>query len=103
MSWRKEKYIPRKIVVSKLEDLSLKLLVKIEWCVHVTVRPEDTKIIVLRRGISNGLKGMIPKGGQICPISIEGDKDEWKNAQKKEKKNKISDEINKIIPRRIPL
>lgn len=40
------------------------------------VSPEEIKIIVLRRGISKGLKGIIPRGGQVCPISIEGDKDE---------------------------
>lgn len=59
----------------RLRSLSLKLLDKIEWWAQVTVRPEDTKMIVLSRGISNGLKGIIPKGGQICPISTEGDRD----------------------------
>ena len=37
-------------------------------------------------------------GGQIEPISIEGAKLEWKKAQKKAKKNIISETINKIIP-----
>jgi hypothetical protein len=31
-----------------------------------------------------------------------GEREEWKNAQKKEKKNSTSDTINKIIPNRIP-
>lgn len=68
----------------------------------MTVNPDDTKMIVFIRGISKGLKGIIPKGGHSCPISILGAKDEWKYAQKKEKKNKISDTINKIIPNRKP-
>lgn len=40
-------------------------------------------------------------GGQILPISILGDRDIWKNLQKNEKKKKISEIINKIIPNRI--
>lgn len=78
-------------------------MLSIEWCDHVTVNPEEIKIIVFIKGISKGLKGLIPKGGQSWPISIDGAKDEWKYAQKKEKKNKISEIINKIIPKRIPL
>lgn len=37
-------------------------------------------------------------GGQIEPISIAGDKLEWKKAQKKAAKNITSVVINKIIP-----
>ena len=37
----------------------------------------------------------------MLPISILGERDIWKNVQKKEKINKISDTINKIIPNRI--
>jgi len=59
-------------------------------------------MIVFKRGMSRGLKGLIPNGGQSWPISIPGDKEEWKNAQKKEKKNNTSEIINKIIPIRIP-
>ena len=36
--------------------------------------PDDSKIIVLRRGTSIGLKGLIDFGGQFMPISILGDK-----------------------------
>ena len=49
-----------------------------------------------------GLKGKIPLGGHLIPISTDGDKLEWKKAQKKERKKKISDVINRIIPHRIP-
>lgn len=66
------------IVIKRLEILSEKLLERIEWWDHVTVNPEEIKIIVFKRGISKGLKGIIPKGGHVCPISIEGDNDEWK-------------------------
>lgn len=75
----------------------------IAWWDHVTVNPEEIKIIVFIRGMSNGLKGLIPNGGHNWPISIAGANDEWKYAQKKEKKNKISETINRIIPNRMPL
>jgi len=42
----------------------------------VTVSPEETKMMVFNKGMSKGLKGMIPKGGHDCPISIAGDNDE---------------------------
>jgi len=45
----------------------------------------------------------MPVGGQQLPISIVGDRLLWKKAQKKEKKNKISDTMNKIIPHRRPI
>lgn len=37
-------------------------------------------------------------GGQILPISCVGDKLEWKNDQKNDRKKKISDVIKRIIP-----
>ena len=40
--------------------------------------PLDNNKIVLSRGIAKGSKGVIPCGGQIPPISIAGDKLEWK-------------------------
>lgn len=40
----------------------------------------------------------MPTGGQIPPTSREGDSLLWKKAQKNEKKNKISEVINRIIP-----
>ncbi len=49
------------------------LFLSILWCAHVTEMPEDSKIIVFRSGIWNGLIAMIPKGGQIAPNSIFGD------------------------------
>lgn len=78
-------------------------MLSIEWWDQVIVIPDEIKIIVFKRGMSRGLKGLIPKGGQDWPISILGEREEWKKAQKKEKKNKISEIINKIIPIRMPL
>jgi hypothetical protein len=40
-------------------------------------------------------------GGQAIPSSMEGARLEWKKAQKKETKKRISEVINRIIPRRI--
>lgn len=80
-----------------------KLFSIILWWAQVTVTPELRRIIVFKRGTWNGLNGNTPLGGHIKPISIEGARLLWKNAQKNEKKNNISDIINKIIPQRKPL
>ena len=64
--------------------------------------PEAKRMAVFNRGIENGLNGWIPIGGQVRPNSTVGAKLLWKNAQKNEKKNKISDVINRIIPHRSP-
>jgi len=53
---------------------------------------------VFTRGISKGLKESMPFGGQTFPTSIVGAILAAKKAQKKAKKNIISDTINKIIP-----
>ena len=75
------------------------LLISINpWWDQVTVTPEANKIAVLSKGIWRGLKGWTPKGGQLPPISKVGAKLLWKNAQKKDKKKKISDTINNNIP-----
>ena len=68
---------------------------------EITVSLADTN--VFNKGTSHGLKVSIPNGGQIPPISIAGDVLEWKNAQKKAKKNIISDTIKSAIPHRKPI
>lgn len=73
------------------------------WWAHVTVTPEDKRIIVFRRGTWIALKGLIPEGGHNNPISIVGERLLWKNAQKKEKKNRTSEVIKRIMPQRNPL
>ena len=49
-----------------------------EWCAYVTVAPDDSKITVLSKGISNGFSGSIPAGGQCAPNSTVGAKALWK-------------------------
>jgi len=68
----------------------------------VTVTPEASNTAVFRSGIAKGFKGSIPIGGQQQPISGVGARLLWKKAQKKAKKNKTSDKINRIIPYRSP-
>jgi len=41
---------------------------------YVIVAPDDNKIVVFRRGIWNGLKGLILVGGHCAPNSMLGDK-----------------------------
>ena len=73
------------------------------WWDQVTVKLNETKIIALRKGISKGLNGKILLGGHDWPILIMRANEEWKYAQKKEIKKKISEIINKIIAIFIPL
>ena len=47
-----------------------------------------------------GLNGAIPEGGHVDPSSIVGESLLWKNAQKKDAKNKTSE---RIIPHRSPV
>ena len=71
-------------------------------CAHVTVTPDDNRIIVFNNGSIHGFIGRIPNGGQTQPIQIVGDTLEWKKAQKKPKKNIISETMNKTNPIRRP-
>ena len=64
--------------------------------------PEDNKIKVFKRGTLKQLKGSTPRGGQSLPKASLGFSLAWKNAQKKDTKNRTSEEINKIIPHRSP-
>lgn len=75
--WSAVKYSPKIIVISKLHFLSEKFLKIIEWWHQVIEMPEEIKIIVFINGISYGLNGIIPWGGQHWPISIEGESEEW--------------------------
>ena len=58
---------------------------------------------MFNKGTEKGLKGWIPAGGHWEPSSILGDNLLWKNAQKKDEKNIISEIINNTIPHRIPV
>jgi ABC-type xylose transport system substrate-binding protein len=65
---------------------------------HFWLTPDDNNNTVLIKGTAKGSKGVIPSGGQKPPISIAGDKLEWKNAQKILKKAKASLIIKRTIP-----
>ena len=102
-AWSMVKYNPRIIVKPNLWTAWVWLDSMMAWWAQVTVAPEDNKMVVFSKGIWKGLKGWIPRGGQYIPISTVGAKLLWKNAQKKEKKKRTSDKINKIIPHRKPV
>lgn len=70
-----------------------------EWCAYVTVAPDDNRIIVFNNGISNGLRGSIPAGGQCAPSSTVGDSALWKYAQKILIKKNTSLTMNNATPR----
>ena len=53
---------------------------------------------MFKRGTEKGMRGSIPKGGSITPISTEGDKLLWKKACKKEKESGTSEIINNKNP-----
>lgn len=53
---------------------------------------------VFRSGTSIGLRGLIPTGGHWPPSSGVGARLEWKKAQKKPRKKKASDVMNRAIP-----
>lgn len=102
-SWRAVKYTPRQMVRNSAHSASRRDPSIKAWCAYVTVTPEASKTPVLRRGIENGLIGVIPAGGQVQPISGVGASLLWKKAQKNEKKNITSEIINNTIPHRSPL
>lgn len=89
---------PSVIVIIKLIKLWFLFFCIKLWWLQVTLTPEDKRIIVFNKGIENGFRVIIPKGGQLIPTSIAGERLEWKKAQKKEKKNNISETINNIKP-----
>jgi len=55
----------------------------ISWCAHVTVAPDNSNMNVLSKGTPQGLKAFMLFGGQTDPISIAGDKLEWKKGPEK--------------------
>jgi len=101
-AWRIVKYIPNVTVKIKAWIVFERLFSSNLWCAHVTVTPEARRTAVFSRGTLKGFKGVIPAGGQQQPSSGVGDNLLWKNAQKKAKKKRTSDVINRIIPHRSP-
>lgn len=102
IAWRAVKYIPKATVKISAFKVSVWLFSIIEWCAHVTVTPDLSRIVVLSKGIWKGLKAKISLGGHDMPISCVGVRLLWKKAQKNLKKNRISETINKIMPHRNP-
>jgi len=45
-------------------------------CAQVMVAPLDSRMVVFKRGTSNGLMPEIPVGGQVLPTSMLGLKEE---------------------------
>jgi urease accessory protein UreE len=90
------------MVIARALTAYRQLAAKRARCAQVILTPEESKIKVFRKGNSKGFSTSISLGGQTHPIATEGDKLEWKKAQKKPKKNIISETINKITPDRRP-
>ena len=86
-TWKPVKSAANNIVAIKLLIANVRSpVINVLWQT-VTVAPDVNKINVFNKGTSHGLNVSIPKGGHTPPISIAGDKLEWKNAQKKRKKH----------------
>lgn len=92
------KITPRKMVAVRDAFAVLYLFLIMLWWAHVTVTPDDRRMMVFRSGILMGLKGLIERGGQFWPSSMVGEILVWRNAQKKATKNSTSEVIKRIIP-----
>lgn len=103
MPCKAEKYNPNPTVTTKATWVSNQLPDIIAMCAQVIVAPEDKRMQVFSSGTSKGLIASIPTGGQTLPTSMLGLRDAWKNAQKKARKKKTSEQIKRIMPQRIPL
>ena len=79
----------------KVTDVLIRFFNNKQWWDHVTVKPDDNKIIVFNNGTVKGLIVLVHIGGQEQPISTQGKSLLWKNAWKSKEKQ-ISLIINKI-------
>jgi hypothetical protein len=94
--WISKKYKPRKIV--KPRGKTLPLLPSRSLWAQVITAPLLKRIAVFTRGILFGFIVIKKRGGQTPPDSIDGEKVEWKKAQKKLEKKNTSLIMNIIIP-----
>lgn len=101
-SWSLVNTNPNRIVIIVLYSPSLKFDFIILWWAHVIEAPDDRRMIVFRRGTWKAGIVEIFFGGQDIPKSMFGDRDLWKNAQKNDEKNRISEAMNRTIPHRRP-
>ena len=68
------------------------------WWDHVTETPEASRMAVFNIGTLKGSRAWTSTGGQMWPRSWVGAREEWKKAQKNEKKKHTSETMNRIIP-----
>jgi hypothetical protein len=59
-------------VIMRLRLAFFELLLRISWCDQVMDTPDESRMIVFKRGMFIGLKELIIIGGQNCPNSILG-------------------------------
>ena len=67
-AWKQVKSTASTKVNPRLIIASFRYPATIEWWAQVTAQPDKSRSIVLRSGTSQGLKGIIPCGGQTLPI-----------------------------------
>ena len=67
-AWKQVKRTARTSVNPRLIIASFRYPATIEWWAQVTAQPDRSRSIVLRSGTSQGLKAIIPCGGQTLPI-----------------------------------
>ena len=82
-SWIYEKYTPNKIVIIRDWDALEKIPSIRAWCAHVTLTPEDRRIIVFIKGTVQELNASTPIGGQEQPNSMLGERLLWKARRKR--------------------
>ena len=70
------------------------------WAPTIAIQEHNNTNVFTKGSIkgSNVSRPLIPMGGQIAPIAIEGDKLPWKKAQKNGKNNIASEIKNNNIP-----
>src|SRR5918997_5522744 len=66
IAWKLVKAMPSSTVSARPVTSALRSLCSTPWCAQVTVQPESSRIIVLRKGSDQGSKVWIPFGGQIA-------------------------------------
>ena len=82
-SWIYEKYTPNKIVIIRDWDALEKIPSIRAWCAHVTLTPEERRIIVFIKGTVQELNASTPIGGQEQPNSMLGERLLWKARRKR--------------------
>ena len=82
-SWIYEKYTPNKIVIIRDWDALEKIPSIRAWCAHVTLTPEERRIIVFIKGAVQELNASTPIGGQEQPNSMLGERLLWKARRKR--------------------